>query len=131
MLELLTADGRRPVAELAREVSLSRTAVRARLARLRRDGVIAGFTVVRGDEAGGTRAILLVEIAMRPCARVLAALACLPGVTREYSLAGPDDALAHVTVGSPAALSRLVDDATALRGVRRVQSRVVLSADMS
>lgn len=61
LLALLQQDARTPVAELARAVNLSPTAVRQRLARMERDGVIEGIR-----SAGGRRRHLKV---FRSCFR--------------------------------------------------------------
>ena len=45
LIMLLQANGREPLASLARKVGLSRNAVSERLKGLERDGVIAGYTV--------------------------------------------------------------------------------------
>ena len=62
---------------LAQKLSLSRTAVQARMARLERDGVIAGYRAVLGvhadpDAEEGLEAILGLTYNQRPCAPVVA-----------------------------------------------------------
>ena len=49
LLSLLSDDARLPVAVLARELHLSRTAVRHRIEKLERHGVIAGYTLKVGS----------------------------------------------------------------------------------
>lgn len=49
LLRILERDARKPVVALAKAVGLSRSAVQARLDRLEEEGVIAHYTIVRGD----------------------------------------------------------------------------------
>lgn len=66
ILELLTADGRRPFAAIGDEVGLSGPAVSDRVTRMREAGVIRGFTVDvdRSTLRGGVP--VLVEAAVAP-----------------------------------------------------------------
>ena len=49
ILTLLAENARQSVKELARRIGLSRSAAQERLARLERDGVLAGYTIRRND----------------------------------------------------------------------------------
>ncbi len=53
MLALLAENARQSVKELARRIGLSRSAAQERLARLERDGILAGYTIRRNDPSGG------------------------------------------------------------------------------
>ena len=131
LLKLLTADGRRPVASLARALNLSRTAVQDRIARLERDGWIEGYTVLTRrplDEEGGHDALLFITIDVRPCAPVLRAVRAIEEVERVWSLSGAVDAVAEVRTQDAAGLSRLTDRVAAIRGVGTVRSQTVLSS---
>ena len=59
LIQLLRTDARMPVAKLAARAGISRATATARIERLRRDGIIAGFTVVLQSnvETSGVRAI--------------------------------------------------------------------------
>ena len=65
LLALLRDDARAPTAELARALGLSRTTVQRRMERLKRQRVIAGFTVTVPDEleAQLVRAHVLITLA--------------------------------------------------------------------
>ena len=130
LLELLTADGRRPVASLARALNLSRTAVQDRIARLERDGWIEGYTVLtkRPLDEGGHHALLFITIDVRPCAPVLRAVRGVEEVERVWSLSGAIDAIAEAHTQDAAALSQLTDRVAAIRGVGTVRSQTVLSS---
>lgn len=80
LLALLGEDARMPVATVARKLGLSRTTVQARLERLEREGVIAGYGL-RLSEAylsGLIRAHVLITIAPKSLSAVTAELKACP-----------------------------------------------------
>jgi DNA-binding Lrp family transcriptional regulator len=94
LLLLLQENARRSVAALGRELNLSRTAVQARLARLERDGVVAGYTaVLRTPAVDGVSALISLRFGVRPCSLVLDRIRSWPEILHGYSIAGPVDAV--------------------------------------
>ncbi len=51
LIALLKANAREPTASLARKLGLARSTVQERLARLEREGIVRGYTVMLGAEA--------------------------------------------------------------------------------
>lgn len=136
LIALLCDDARMTLTALAQKLSLSRTAVQARMARLERDGVIAGYRAVLGARADpaadeGLEAILGLTYTQRPCAPVVAGFRQWPEVTRYYSVTGPVDGYLVARVAGAAELSALVDRLSAHPGVGAVISAVVLKRDVS
>lgn len=86
LLSLLEANARKPVVALAKQVGLSRTAVQARLERLEDEGVIAGYTIVRGHAPlrVGIRSFFLVTLSKTT---VLHKLRDYPGVVAAWTVA--------------------------------------------
>lgn len=111
ILAALSANARISMADLARQVHLSRPAVQARIAKLEESGIIRGYHAdIRLPLDGtGHRAILLARIGVRPCAPALAYLSGLPEVRQFWSVAGPHDAVIEVEMASPAELSKFTD----------------------
>jgi DNA-binding Lrp family transcriptional regulator len=128
LLALLRADARTPAALLARRVGLSRSAVQARLARLERDRVIAGYTVLLGDAgpAPAVAAHVMVTLDPKRQDQVIAALGGLPEVTRAHTVSGPHDLLLEVAADSAAALDQLLTRIGRLPGVLRTTSSILL-----
>ena len=96
ILAELTDNARIPLVTLAAHVHLSRNAVRQRIERMERDGVIAGYTVLRGqaDRATQVSAVLFVyRVDRMRGGQVLAELAAIPEVARCDILAGEFDLL--------------------------------------
>lgn len=128
LLALLRENARMPVADLARRLGLSRTTVQARLARLQRQGTVAGFTVTLADEVEQAlvRAHVLVTQKPRQAAAIEAALRRIPQVRTLLSVSGPFDLIAVVAAQSIGELDRLIDQIGALDGVERTTSAIVL-----
>lgn len=131
LIGLLCENARLTLTALAHRLSLSRTAVQARMNRLERDGVILGYQAVlapaRPDAAGQVlEAILSLNFSRRPCAPVVATFRHWPEIERYYSVTGPVDGYVIVRVAGPQALSALVDRFSAVDGIEAVRCAVVL-----
>jgi DNA-binding Lrp family transcriptional regulator len=82
IIELLTADGRMSVNELAAQVHVSRATAYARLERLQSTGVITGFTVLvdPGKLGYSVAALVLVNVDQSQWRQVREAVLQLPGI---------------------------------------------------
>jgi DNA-binding Lrp family transcriptional regulator len=90
LIAMLRENARAPTALIARRLGLSRTTVQARLERLERSGVIAGYGVRLSDdvERGLIRAHVLVTILPKTAPRIeteLDRIGALDGVERTLS----------------------------------------------
>ena len=133
LIALLGQNARMPVATLARKLSLSRTTVQARLERLEREGVIAGYGV-RLSEAylsGLIRAHVLITIAPKALSAVTASLDAIPQVTALHSVSGTFDLIAIVAAPSISQLDQLIDVIGTIGGVERTLSSIILSTRIS
>jgi len=129
LLALLGENARMPVATLARRLGLSRTTVQARLERLEREGVIAGYGVRLSEafQSGLIRAHVLITIAPKTLPAVSVELSAIREVTTLHSVNGSFDLIAIVAAPSIAELDRLIDHIGALSGVERTLSSIILS----
>ena len=129
LLARLRDNARATTAELARQLGIARTTVQSRLARLERERVIAGYTVVVPDEAEAALVRAHVFITARPKAGagIEAALRKIPELRTLLSVSGPFDLIAVLAAGSIGELDRLIDRIGALDGVERTTSAIVLS----
>lgn len=129
LLALLAQNARMPVATLARRLGLSRTTVQARLDRLEREGVIAGYAVRLSDEylSGLIRAHVLITIAPKALAAVTVELEAIQEIRSLHSVNGLYDLIAIIASPSIAHLDRLIDLIGELPGVERTLSSIILS----
>ncbi len=129
LLALLSENARLPVATLAKRLAVSRTTVQARLERLERIGVIAGYGVRLSDAYASSlvRAHILITIAPKSLTQVTAAIERVEAVTELHSISGAFDLIAIVASPSIAELDRRIDEIGAIDGVERTQSSIILS----
>jgi DNA-binding Lrp family transcriptional regulator len=67
LLKILKTDARTPVEDIARELDLSESEVKKRIAKLEKDGVILGYqAVVDVQKAGSTCVTALIEVKITP-----------------------------------------------------------------
>lgn len=128
LIALLSTNARMTLTALARSVSLSRTAVQARIARLERDNIILGYRAVIGQrrDEEGLGAMLSIVFSQRPCHPIVAKFRHWPEIVHYYSVTGPVDAYVLVRVKDAQALAELVDRFSALPGVASASSAVML-----
>ena len=124
LLDLLERDGRMPLKALAAEVGLSTSTVQERIARLRADGELLGFTIRRPDRGDATRAFINVTTSVPDCARLAPGIAALPGVQSIDSISGKPDMIVTVEVENTARLQALRDCIAEMEHVTEVECKV-------
>jgi DNA-binding Lrp family transcriptional regulator len=130
ILALLVEDGRRSYDDLGRHVSLSASAAKRRVDRLRAGGALRGFTAVVDHEALGAGTEALVELFYAPGTlldQVAESLRRRPEVVEAWSVTGDADAIARVRTADNAALERLIMDLQRDGHVVRTRSQVIMS----
>lgn len=128
LLTLLQANSRTPTATLARQTGAARTTVLARIARLERQGVIAGYGLRLGHAlpAAAIRAHLSLAVAPRAGPAVVRAMQRMIEVRRMWAVSGPFDYLAWIECQGTEQLDRTLDRIGSLDGVRRTETSVIL-----
>lgn len=129
LVALLRADGRRSVNDLADEAGISRANAYRRLARLRADGVITGFTArVDHRRLGvGLAALIAVSADQRSWRELVAELRALPGVQYVALTAGSFDFVVLVRVPDVETLRDVVlERLHASAGVRSTETMFLL-----
>lgn len=129
LLAILSENAREQTATIARKLGLSRTTVQAKIDRLERDGVIAGYGVKLSDayESGMVKAHVLITIAPKTLARITTELHAISAVRTLHSVSGSFDLIAVVEATSIAELDHLIDRIGAIDGVERTLSSIILS----
>lgn len=130
LLDALTDDARASYRDLGVLVGLSPNAVAARVRRLEAEGVIAGYTVVRGQAApaqGGLE--VFIDIRFDAGTDYLMFKKALPSfkeITLAAHMTGPFDVLVGARVSDTDALDRLLRRLKTECGVAQSQTRVVM-----
>ncbi len=129
LLALLGANARTPVARLGSKLGVARTTVQARLDRLERSGVIAGYTVRLSDEtrASQIRATVLIHITPVAQAPVLRQLERLPAVEKVHTTSGRFDLACQLRAPTTLALDQALDTIGEIDGVLALETLVHLS----
>ncbi|WP_406288618.1 Lrp/AsnC family transcriptional regulator [Embleya sp. NBC_00896] len=131
LLRALSNDGRRTVRALAKSVDLSEPAVRDRLQRLERDGVIRGYHADFAPESvdAGTAAFVALRFdagGREARDQVDAALRREPCVLEVHEVAGQDCYWIKVRVASTTALAEALDRIRAIPVIRGTGTTIVL-----
>jgi len=130
LLRLLTVDAREPVTTLARKLGLGRATVQERIDRLKRNGVIAKFTVAVGAGTAGPQitACVFVKVNLKASVAVGRSLSRIKGIRELYKTAGEnDDFLAIVDGADTAAIDATIGEIVAVSGVERTSSKIMLA----
>jgi Lrp/AsnC family transcriptional regulator, leucine-responsive regulatory protein len=129
ILTLLSRDGRMSYTDLGKATGLSTSAVHQRVRRLEQRGVIKGYAALVDAEAVGLP--LTAFISVKPLEAsapddTSERLADLPEIEACHSVAGEENYILKVRVGSPADLETLIGVIRAKAGVS-TRTTVVLS----
>ena len=132
ILAELTRNARIPHAELAEKVNLSRNAVRQRIERLERDGLIQGYTIVAGEGTPRTSAIAAMMFVYRHDRMrggdVIQALKRVPEVVSCDVMSGEFDLVVRVEASATDRIREIWQDVAALPGVRDTLTAFALSS---
>lgn len=128
--ELFTDDPRMSVLEASRTLKVARATVQARLDRMQRNGVIAGWGP-RVHAAGlGYPVVAYCSLAIRQDTghdAVAEALAEIPEIQEVHTVSGESDLLTKVAARSNSDLQRVIDAIIATKTVVRSSTVIVLN----
>ncbi len=129
LLSLLQANAREPAANLGRKLKIARTTVVARIARLEREGVVAGYGVRLGQklEHAAVRAICGISVNAKSAPAVIRALERVPEVEELSAVSGQFDYMVFLRCDTPEKLDVLLDQLGQLDGINQTQTSIVLS----
>ena len=129
ILAALTEDARVPLVALSAQVHLSRNAVKQRIERMERQGVIAGYTVVSG-RVGRSLVSALVMLYRSDRMRgggVITEIARIPEVRRCDVLSGDFDLLVSLEAESMERIGEIWELLAAIPGVANTVTTVSLA----
>ena len=129
LLALLQANARESAANLARKLGTARTTVLARLSRLEREGIIAGYTVRLAQDVlnQGLQAFVGLTVEPKAGRTVEAFLSHMPELRQLCAVSGEFDYVLLLRAESAVRLNTLLDDIRNLEGVVKTTTSVALA----
>ena len=130
IVALLRENARRSFQDIGRHIHLSAPAVKRRVDRLERDGVLLGYAAIVDPEAFGWHAEAFVDLFCQgdmSADAIKRAVEGEPGVVSAHTVAGEASALLHVMARDTKALELALERIRATGGVTRTVTEVVLS----
>ena len=130
IVALLREHARRSFKDIGDVVHLTAPAVKRRVDRLERDGVILGYTAVVNPRAYGWHAEAFVDLFCEgnmPAEAIKGAVEGEAGVVSAHTVAGEASALLHVMAEDTQGLESALERIRATDGISRTVTEVVLS----
>lgn len=114
---LLAANARRPIADLARSLRISRATVQNRISRLVDRGIVRRFTVDLGpmETRPFLEALVLIRLAAKESSHAIDTIKRIDAVTTVHTISGHFDLVADIRVRSACELDGV------LLSIRRIQ----------
>ena len=128
LLALLQANARTSSADLARQLGTARTTVLARLARLEREGVIAGYTLRLGQDVldQGLQAFVGITVQPKSGRDVVRQLERMPEVRQLCAVSGEFDYVVLLRAETALRMNTLLDEMGNFDGVVKTTISVAL-----
>src|SRR3954469_22519713 len=130
IIALLREDARRSFQDIGAHVALSAPAVKRRVDRLRREGVIKGFTTLIDPRRFGWQEQAVGELTTEgrfSGADILTAIRSHPEVAAAYTVAGQASAILMVRAEATVHLERVLERVRDTPAITRTRTAVVLS----
>ena len=130
IVALLRENARRSYQDIGQRVHLSAPAVKRRVDRLERDGVIRGYTAIIDPPVFGWHAEAFVDLyceGRMPGEAIKRTVEREPGVVSAHTVAGEASALLHVRAQDTKDLEAVLERIRGSDGVTRTVTEVVLS----
>src|SRR5688572_17061773 len=130
IVALLRENARRSFKDIGDQVHLTAPAVKRRVDRLERDGIILGYTAVVDPPAFGWHAEAFVDLfceGSMPGEAIKRAVEGEAGVVSAHTVAGEASALLHVMAEDTQGLESALERIRATEGITRTVTEVVLS----
>jgi Lrp/AsnC family transcriptional regulator, leucine-responsive regulatory protein len=130
ILDHLEHDGRATLADVGTAVGLSSSAVKRRVDRLEKSGVIVGYAAIVDPAAVGDRLEAFIELYCADTVApndLLSSVTGLDAVVAAHTVAGDADAIVRVRVEGIEALERVIEQLRRDQKVMRTRTMVALS----
>lgn len=133
LIAALRHDARAALSDLALELNLSRTTVRARMARLRTRGEIVGFTVVTRSDVmqDPVRGLMMIGIEGRGTDRIIRTLSGMPELRTVHSTNGRWDVIVEIGTATLEEFDAVLHRVRRLDGVVASETSLLLKTRKS
>lgn len=126
ILEILKKNARTPYTLIAKELKVSEAAVRKRIEKLVRQGIIKRFTIEYELE-NEIRAVVMVQSTPQiPTSEISKKIAKIQGVEVVYETTGDYDILVIVRGTNITSINRTIDEIRSIQGVVGTNSTIIL-----
>ena len=127
LLSLLKSNSRMSYARLADELGMSESAVRKRISRLRKEGIIKRFTIDY-KLPNEVRALILIKTTPpTPVPEVARNIARIDGVDAAYEVTGEIDIVAVATKPNISGINEIIDSIRNVEGVVSSNTLIILN----
>lgn len=127
IIALLRADARLTVTEIAKQVSLSRSAVSERIRQLESSGVIQGYHACIAEPEGvAVRAYLELFHRDGRCEQLVERMRAFPEVRRCSGVSGETDMLIYLEAASIERLAQVRGEIAAFPGISKVKTHMLV-----
>ena len=129
LLTLLSANSRKTVSDLAKELGVSRLTVQAHMETLERQNIIQGYTIRWHSEFTDNQieAHILIATDQKKLSSIVKALKNIEVIGSLSSISGEFDLVANIIAHSTQELDKAMDNMSLIDGVLRTQTSVLLS----
>lgn len=131
ILKILQEEGRKPVAEIARQVKLASPSVHERISKLEQEGIIKGYTAILDNKKLGKDVTAFIGIKVNHAISngdtVLKELGKIDEILESHTVTGDDDILLKVKTENTTTLEKLITKIYSIKGILNTKTTVVLS----
>ncbi|OYT59024.1 MAG: AsnC family transcriptional regulator [Desulfurococcales archaeon ex4484_217_1] len=127
IIEVLKRNSRTPYTTIAKKLGLSEAAVRKRVSKLLKQGVIKRFTIEYALQ-NEIKAVVLVKTSPQvPVFKISKEIANLQGVDHVYEITGEHDVLAVIRADNVLALDSIINSIRNIDGVSDTNTMIILN----
>lgn len=132
IIDILQANARASVSDIARDINLSRSAVTARIKKLEQDNVILGYhaQIAKPEQCNNVSAYFALKFdtsaSLHSCERYAQKMYLIPGVKWCHAISGETDMMLFVEAESMAKLNEIRDELQNYPQLRQLMTHTVL-----
>ncbi len=131
ILKILQDDGRKPVAEIARQVKLASPSVHERISKLEQEGIINGYAAILDSKKLGKDVTAFIGIKINHAISngdtVIKELGKIDEILESHTVTGDEDILLKVKTENTTTLEQVITKIYSIKGILNTKTTVVLS----